>query len=78
MNKRLSAISSSKKEFDDAKESYQKALNESGYKHKLEFRIHPKILKCMLYLDLSRYGSKMSTILRSIFQMIPIDVDANS
>ena len=38
VNKRLSAISSSKKEFDDAKESYQKALNESGYKHKLEFQ----------------------------------------
>ena len=33
VNKRLSANSSTQKEFDEAKEPYQKALNESGYKH---------------------------------------------
>ena len=37
VNKRLSTISSSKKEFDEAKEPYQKALNESGYKYTLKF-----------------------------------------
>ena len=37
VNKRLSANSSTKKEFDEAKEPYQKALNESGYKHTLTY-----------------------------------------
>ena len=37
VNKRLSAISSTKKEFDEAKEPYQEALNASGYQHHLEF-----------------------------------------
>ena len=37
VNKRLSANSSTKKEFDEAKEPYQKALNESGYKYTLTY-----------------------------------------
>ena len=37
VNKRLSAISSTQKEFDEAKEPYQEALNASGYQHHLEF-----------------------------------------
>ena len=37
INKRLSSISSSKVEFDNAAPLYQEALTKSGYKHKLEF-----------------------------------------
>ena len=37
INKRLSAISSSKDEFDKAKPVYQKALDDSGHKFKLEY-----------------------------------------
>ena len=40
VNKRLSANSSTQKEFDEAKEPYQKALNESGYKHTLTYEEH--------------------------------------
>ena len=40
VNKRLSANSSTQKEFDEAKEPYQKALNESGYKHTLAYEEH--------------------------------------
>ena len=36
-NKRLSKISSTEREFKAAKDECQKALNESGYKHKLVF-----------------------------------------
>ena len=37
INKRLSSISSSATEFNQAKEDYQKALNDSGYDHILEY-----------------------------------------
>lgn len=37
INKRLSSISSDKKSFDLSTTPYQKALDESGYNHKLEF-----------------------------------------
>ena len=37
INKRLSSISSSKVEFDNAAPLYQKAFTKSGYKHNLEF-----------------------------------------
>ena len=37
VNKRLSSISSSAKEFDEAKDAYQKALNESGYHFNLTY-----------------------------------------
>ena len=35
VNKRLSTNSSSQKEFDEAKEPYQKALDDSGYRYTL-------------------------------------------
>ena len=38
VNGRLSRLSSSKEIFDAAAPIYQKALNESGYDHKLEFQ----------------------------------------
>ena len=38
VNDRLSRLSSSKEIFDAAAPIYQKALNESGYDHKLEFQ----------------------------------------
>ena len=38
INKRLAAISSSREEFEAAAPEYQKALNDSGYDHKLEFQ----------------------------------------
>ena len=38
VNGRLSRLSSSKEIFDAAAPMYQKALNESGYDHKLEFQ----------------------------------------
>ena len=41
VNKRLSNLSSSKKEFDLAKKDYQKALDSSGYKHTLEYEKNP-------------------------------------
>ena len=37
INKRLSSIASSQNEFDKAKHCYQKALDDSGYKHKLTY-----------------------------------------
>lgn len=37
INRRLSSISSDKKSFDLSAQPYQKALDESGYNHKLEF-----------------------------------------
>ena len=37
VNKKLSSLSSSAKEFDEAKEPYQRALDESGYDHKLVY-----------------------------------------
>ena len=37
INKRLSAISSTEKEFNEAKDAYQKALNESGYSYTLTY-----------------------------------------
>ena len=37
INKRLSSISSTKKEFDEAKNEYQKALDESGYQYTLAY-----------------------------------------
>lgn len=37
INKRLSTISSNKEEFDKEKNEYQKALQNSGYQHKLEY-----------------------------------------
>ena len=37
INKRLNSIASSKEEFDKAKNCYQKALDESGYRHKLTY-----------------------------------------
>ena len=37
INKRLSSISSSAREFDEAKGDYQKALKDSGYEHILEY-----------------------------------------
>ena len=37
INKRLCDISSTKEDFETAKGEYQKALEESGYKHRLEF-----------------------------------------
>ena len=42
INKRLTSISSSQKVFDDAIPPYQKALDESGYKHKLTYNPQPK------------------------------------
>ena len=42
INKRLTSISSSQKVFDDAIPPYQKALDESGYKHKLTYNSQPK------------------------------------
>lgn len=38
VNRRISDISSSAKEFDDAKGDYQAALNKSGHKHELAFQ----------------------------------------
>ena len=38
INQRLSRISSSEKKFDEAKEPYQNALNESGYRYTLKFQ----------------------------------------
>ena len=38
INQRLSRISSSEKEFDEAKETYQKALDESGFKYTLKYQ----------------------------------------
>ena len=37
INKRLSSISSTEKEFDEAKEAYQNALNNSGYHYQLSY-----------------------------------------
>ena len=37
INKRLDGVASSKELFDAAAPEYQKALDESGYDHKLEF-----------------------------------------
>ena len=37
INKRLSGISSSEKEFNEAKEAYQEALNNSGYQYQLAY-----------------------------------------
>ena len=37
INKRLSSVASSKELFDAATPDYQKALDESGHNHKLEF-----------------------------------------
>ena len=42
INKRLTSISSSQKVFDDAIPPYQKALDKSGYKHKLTYNPQPK------------------------------------
>ena len=42
INKRLTSISSSQKVFDEAIPPYQKALDESGYKHKLTYNPQPK------------------------------------
>ena len=42
INKRLTSISSSQKVFDDAIPPYQKALDESGYGHKLTYNPQPK------------------------------------
>ena len=42
INKRLTSISSSQKVFDDAIPPYQKALDESGYNHKLTYKPQPK------------------------------------
>jgi len=41
INKRLTSISSSKKVFNDAIPPYQKALDESGYNHKLTYNPQP-------------------------------------
>ena len=41
-NKRLTSISSSQKVFDEAIPPYQKALDESSYKHKLTYNPQPK------------------------------------
>ena len=41
INKRLTSISSSQKVFDDAIPTYQKALDESGYNHKLTYNPQP-------------------------------------
>ena len=38
INKRLSDLSSSKREFDNAAPTYQKALHNSGYKYQLEYQ----------------------------------------
>ena len=38
INKRLSSMSSDETTFNDNKSIYQKALDNSGYKHKLEFK----------------------------------------
>ena len=38
INSRLSAISSKEEHFDNAKEIYQKALNESGHEYQLKFK----------------------------------------
>ena len=38
INQRLSRISSSVKEFDEAKETYQRALDESGFKYTLKYQ----------------------------------------
>ena len=38
VNRRLSSISSDKQSFDQAAPQYQKALHESGYKYKLEYK----------------------------------------
>ena len=37
VNKRLQNISSSSKEFNEAKSAYERALNQSGYTYKLEY-----------------------------------------
>ena len=42
INKQLTSISSSQKVFDEAIPPYQKALDESGYKHKLTYNPQPK------------------------------------
>ena len=42
INKRLTSISSSQKVFDDAVPPYQKALDESGYNHKLTYNPQSK------------------------------------
>ena len=42
INKRLTSISSSQKVFDEAIPPYQKALDESGYRHKLTYNPQPK------------------------------------
>ncbi|KAL9965170.1 hypothetical protein ACROYT_G028933 [Oculina patagonica] len=42
INKRLTSISSNQKVFDEAIPPYQKALDESGYNHKLTFNPQPK------------------------------------
>ena len=36
---RLSALSSSKKMFDEVKGEYQEALNKNGYKHQLKYSL---------------------------------------
>ena len=42
INKRLTSISSNQKVFDEAIPPYQKALDESGYNHKLTYNPQPK------------------------------------
>ena len=42
INKRLTSISSNQKVFDEAMPPYQKALDESGYKHKLMYNPQPR------------------------------------
>ena len=45
VNKRISDISFDEEEFEKSKPMYQKALNDSGFKHQLKY-IPPGVTRC--------------------------------
>ena len=46
INKRISEISSEKECFDSAKQVYQEALNKSGYRYNLSYKVTPSQTRC--------------------------------